>query len=360
MPISAALQISHVIITGLLLALLAPQWHGYAQPEAPTPDSLRAYPSSSVIVSQPIANEKRAMLESLLSESMTIEGRSDIAKKLCPMELAPSNPTDAALKSSLAITEASIATELRFERLAEATSSSGIENFSVTVDFSPNRVALQHSDPRYPSEAAGVSVPMPYYKPRPVRLEGRLGADIIALIPATRECAVQSVAICARRYTKNETLSIAPYQAVASRSIVELKADALYSPPQGIEGKITVSLLSSEPNPLREPWLATASGFGTLSKAIEWKPTRPVPNRNSDQESVRFNPILHLPSHLAVESRVDIGTAIKPLRTARTRVNIEVNKTLIPRLEKILVNRSEVTIEGGECYLITKWSEGSV
>jgi hypothetical protein len=155
-------------------------------------------------------------------------------------------------------------------------------------------------------------------------------------------------------------LTIAPYQAVASRSIVELKADALYSPPQGIEGKIVVSLLSSEPNPLREPWFAAASGFGTLSKAIEWKPPRPVPNRNSDQASTRFTPLSQFPSHLAVESRVDIGTEINPLRTARTRVNIEVNKTLLPRLEKIIVNRSEVTIEGGECYLITKWSEGSV
>ena len=321
-----------------------------AAQDAPRP-TLRPYPTSAQIASLPLTTEKRAILEQLFLPEIPAQALKDRTQKLCPHALTQQAPVDDSTKKGIADVSTSIITELHFRREGEK-SNLELGEFSMIVELTPSKVFLQHHFPRFPSDAAGVNVPVAGQTTRPVRLEGKFGADILALVPPLRDCGVQSVALCPRRYTKNDELLRAPYVVQAIRPLVTMKADGVFAPPSGTSGKVMTSLLASTGVALPHTWFLATSGSGTLSQAIEFETLRD--KKNTTQSPLHAST---LPAHLAIESRVDLGREEGSVRTVSRRTSVELSSVTIPQLPNLEVGTSELTIEGGQCYLLSTWNE---
>jgi hypothetical protein len=316
----------------------------------PTAITYRPYPSSELISPQSLAPETRAIIEQLFRTEIPVATFRARDKDLCPQSISKVAPVDDSANRAIATTDVAVALELFFERNEPPT---GLElsSFSVVVEFSPTRVFLQHSAPRFPSDAGGFTAPMANATTRPVRLEGRLGADILALIAPLKECRVQAVAFCARRYTKEEVLLRAPYSIKAIRPLINAKSDGVYAPPNNSTGRLMVSLLGSAGLKLPKPWFTVKEGSGTLSEAISISTPR---EQRTSQPTLTIE---KLPTQVAVESRADFGNSQGVVRTAIKRANIELSTIDIPDINNLEVGTSALSIEGGECYLVTRWLE---
>ena len=311
----------------------------------------RPYPTSSQVISQPLSNEKRAILEQLFLPQIPAQALKDRTKTLCPHALSRQEPVDESTKKGLAEVSAAITTELHFRREGEKTNLE-LGQFSLSVELTPSRVFLRHLSPRFPSDAAGFTASAAGLTARALRLEGKFGADILALVPPLRGCGVMSVALCPRRYTKNDELLRAPYVVEALRPLVTMKADGVLAPPPGSSGKVMASLLASEGIAIPHTWFLATSGSGTLSQAIEFNTLRDA--KNTTQPPL---PVSTLPKHLAVESRVDFGREEGSVRTTSKRASIELSSFTLSQLPDLEVGTSELTVEGGQCYLLSAWSE---
>jgi hypothetical protein len=188
-----------------------------------------------------------------------------------------------------------------------------------------------------------------------VRVEGKLGSDILALVPATRECGVQAVALCPSTFKPPNTLLRAPYKLKGARAIINLKADGLYSPPKDAIGVITASLMASPPLRLPEKWRSSSKGSTTLSAEVKHSDNAALP-ANLPQ----FITIDSLPFYASIEARVDVGSEQSALRTARKRINLDISPIIIKAQEHLFIEKTEFSVEGGECYLISSWVEGTV
>jgi hypothetical protein len=192
---------------------------------------------------------------------------------------------------------------------------------------------------------------MAHQTTRPVRLEGKFDSDIFALVPPVRECGVQGVTICTRRFTTNDELLQAPYALKSVRPLVTAKADGVYVPLGGVVGKLVVGLHASPGVRLPAQPIITKAGAETLSEAVEYRTPR-------EQRTVQPPlTIESFPFQAAVESHVDFGRAEGSIRSVSKRVNIEVSKISITDLSDIQVGTSAITVQGGECYLLSQWGE---
>jgi hypothetical protein len=313
-----------------------------------------SYPTAPTISSAPLAPEKRELLNKLFRFDLTYDERVDISEKLCPQALTTSSPDPDLAKSAVLVTEASLATELLFERSTES-GINEVSSISFVLAMHANRALLQHRQPRFPSATAGFLAPMPNDRPRAVRVEGKLGSDILALVPATRECGVQAVALCPSTFKPPNTLLRAPYKLKGARAIINLKADGLYSPPKDAIGVITASLMASPPLRLPEKWRSSSKGSTTLSAEVKHSDNAALP-ANLPQ----FITIDSLPFYASIEARVDVGSEQSALRTARKRINLDISPIIIKAQEHLFIEKTEFSVEGGECYLISSWVEGTV
>jgi hypothetical protein len=247
-----------------------------------------------------------------------------------------------------------LAIELLFHRAADV-SASFIDSFSLIVEFSPTRVLMRHMRPRFPSDLPGYSAPLSSEATRPVRIEGEMGADLFMLIPPVRECGVQALAICPRRFEKIARLLAAPYELKKMRLLLNAKADAVLAASGDTSRKVMVSVLGSQGTSLPSEWFKSVSGPQTLSVtqsvSHDLKSTDPQPS---------FEVIDTLPARASVESRVDVGTDAHVLHSTRKRTSIEVSTIELPKMPNLLVGRSPLSVEGGQCYLLAQWSEESV
>jgi len=321
--------------------------------QGPAPTALRPYPTSPTLTAHPLPESKRVVLAQLFSPPISPDTLNVRSQQLCQPTISRLVPADDSTKKAVATTAVTVASELIFERQGTV-SGPELPAFSLIVEFSPARVLLQHMSPRFPSDASGFSVPMAHQSTRPVRLEGKFDSDIFALVPPLRECGVQGVAICARRFTKNDELLQAPYTLKSVRPLVTAKADGVYAPLGGVVGKLVVSLHGSAGVLLPARWSVAKSGAQTLSEVVELSTTR---ERRSTQPPFTIE---SFPFQAAFESRVDFGREEGSIRTVSKRVNIEVSKISIADLSDIEVGTSAVTVQGGECYLLTQWTEEAV
>ncbi|MFN5064046.1 MAG: hypothetical protein ACK5GN_14525 [Pseudomonadota bacterium] len=317
--------------------------------QTPTPTDLHAYPQSSLITSLPLAPEKRAILEQLFLPEIPAPALKKRSQSLCPHTIIRQQPLDDSISKAVSETRASIAVEVQFRR-DDARPSIELDQFAVFVEFSPSRILARHRSPRFPSDAAGFSVPMADQTTRPLRLEGQFGADVLVLVPPLRECAVQAVALCPRRYSKNNELLLSSYTLSALKPLVTMKSDGVFVSPGNTAGKIMASLLASSGVTLPKPWFSSVSGSGTLSQGIEYS----TPSEPSDTSQTAFNAAT-LPLHIAVESRIDFGRDEISIRTASKRTTVELASFTLSELADLEVGTSELTVAGGTCYLVSQW-----
>jgi hypothetical protein len=312
------------------------------------PDS---YPTSRTLTPETLAASKRSVIETLINGKLTAKDFPKLAQEICPHNLSRAAVSDDSVKSSVADNRVAIMTELLFEKQQGAPSTFP-EHFSFLLDFSPTRALLQHLSPRFTSDAAGFSVPLPSDMIRSVRVEGTMGGDILAFIPPVRECGLQALVACPRRYEKIDRLVTSPYALTGARFLVEAKADGVVASPDGKPLRVMASIRHTGGVSMPEEWFSVATTNQTTSVA------RNVAHDRSQPKTLpAFVPITSWPLNIAVESRVDIGTESKPLKTARKRLNIEISKFTVAAKPAVIIGKNSMSIEGGECYLISQWSE---
>jgi hypothetical protein len=289
-----------------------------------------------------------------VNEQLPDQEKKKALGNLCAQRITALSSSSELTKKSIAETKASLATELLFEKNKDAPGTL-VDNFSFLVELSQYRAFAQHRHPRFPSDAAGFSIPLSKNVTRATRFEGRLGADIFALVPPLKECRVQSIAICSRRYEKGDRLIQSPYSLKSVRVLVDGKAEAILAPTAASTGKVMASLRGTSNIELPTTWFRETVGMKTISAKYEFKHPR-----NASDGSPSFLPITTYPFIASFEARADLGSEALPLRTSRKLVAIEIQPFKLTDKADLLVGNSELSIEGGECYLLTQSIEDTI
>jgi hypothetical protein len=309
------------------------------------------YPSASLIEPRQLSAEQRSVLSRLFEPNLSADLLAKRSSELCAKPILNSAPQSDFTKKSVTKTESSVVTEVLFEHSGEKRGIE-LERFSVLVQFERSRVIARHLSPRFQNDVGGFRVPMAPSSTRAVRLEGRLGADVVAFVAPLNDCSQRAVALCPRRFTKNDELLRSPYIAKSVRPIVDLKADGVISAPSGSSGKIVTSLLASPGISIPKEWSKSSSGAGTTSQEVEF--SLPSDERRSAQAAL----LIGLgPLNFAVESRVDLGQEDQVIRRTGERIDIEVGTVKVGDFYDIELGTAELSVEGGECVLVVESSE---
>jgi hypothetical protein len=313
------------------------------------------YPSTSEITATSLDAETHALLAQVMS-SPKREGdkqeekvRAKTRSALCADRIKPPSESSAAVKAALSVTETNIATEIEFKRGSGGRQTEA-ESFSVRLEFSRDDLLIRSSLPRYASDAAGLLVPLSERTKRSVWVEGKLGSDLLFIIPPVAECSVQAVAVCPRTYVPRSTLATTTYSPIGARYYVSGKADGLFALGANETGKIQANIRASKGIDLPNPWFKFDSSR-TPSATIRFSSIK----ADSNEKAVLTTG--ELPLLGAVETSLDFGTETNVLRTVASRSSIEVTRFDLPEGEKITVRSSPLSIERGPCYLVTKFRD---
>jgi hypothetical protein len=334
----------YVILLHLLSLLLLPDT-SVAQPspslaalDTPRPQ----YPSSSLLAASLLDQKRRSLLMQTFEENISPIDTKAVLEQLCPIELSKREVPNPSLAKAVTVTKSDFAVEFRFSYKGDP-NKTHINSYSVHIDFSPQQVLLRHSSPRFKSHATGFLVPFARDVSRPIRLEGTLNSDMVAFVPPTRDCGVQGLMLCPRRYAHRDTLLLSPYELTDFRAIVNAKADGILSAEDNSPHKIMTSIQASKNIDLPPTWSHTKTGTKLIESSIELQGSTDAP----------FKPIHALPIQMAVQSKVDLGSLEKPLRSVSKTTTVEVSQVLIAERTNTRVGKSLVTIEGGTCYLVS-------
>lgn len=318
-------------------------------PNAVEPTALH-YPTSSEIKPEALDETRRGLLSDLIEDKVPRQKLPKAIEQLCPYEIARSSSLDPSVSSALATLKSDFGIEARFT-FNGSMKETHIKEYSILVEFEPQQVLLRHSSPRFKSEGMGFYVPFPRDFVRAVRLEGTLNADILAFVPPTRECGVQAVVLCPRRYAHREKLVQSPFTLTDVRALPHAKADGLHAPTENTVQKVVASLRASTNIKLPREWSATSEGSTTLSSTV---------TADGSAMASNYSPIDKLPIYMALEARVDVGTKDAPLRISSKKRSVEISTIDISERFKMRVGRSDLYVEGGGCYLIAAWEQESI
>jgi len=312
-----------------------------------------SYPTDSLIRSEPLDQGRRELVRSLIDETLDEIKRKRVRDSLCPLDVSQSRLSDESAKRALPIVENSVVTEILFERPDEPASSAP-KQFSLLVEFSLTRVLLQHSLPRFPGDAPGQSVVFPSGTSRGVWLQGKLGADIFALVPSVRECGIRAVVLCPRSFKPQDILADSGFKPKGVRVLVTAKADGVFANPVGTTGKVVASIRGSDTIRLPKEWSNSAVGNKEPAAAI-----KVIAARNDRSQWPPFSPFT-LPWLAAVESRTDFGSETLVYRSSSKTTSVEISEYQVKEIPAIAVGYSEYSVEGGACYLLAEWSKSSL
>jgi hypothetical protein len=307
-----------------------------------------SYPSSPLITAEPLDQTRRELLHSVINAPRGKPVKPKVLEQLCPFTLIESTAREDAARESLTVVENSVATEVLFERV-EGTGERAPQRFSFLVEFSLGRVLLQHSDPRFSSDAGGLSAPYPSDTSRALWSEGGLGTDMFVLIPPLKACNVQAVVLCPRSYQHPNKLVDSEFRPVAARFIVTAKADGLYTNPAGTTAQVMASLQGSKNVALPREWSAT-----TVADKDPAATVRLETPRGDRSQYPSFIP-MELPTVAAIRSRLDFGRRDAVLRMAFKETDIEISSFEVSALPSIQSSNSVFNVHRGACYLVTQW-----
>ena len=315
----------------------------------------RAYPTSSAIEATPLQAEQHARLASLITAPRDPKLRKKITDQLCPATIRRAEIVSDSVKPVLSVVETSGAAEILFSRPANDTQT-GPTQFSYLVEFFPNQVLVKHSTPRYLSEAAGVAAPYPLDYTRGVWTEGKLGTDVLVLIPSTRDCGVQAVVLCPRVYQHPDKLVTSAFTPAAARWLYTAKADGLAASMLGVSdapeaAKVMASIQGNKNIALPSQWFA----IGTDNK----NPAATIKHSIARQDPKALPPFtaMRLPHLIALQSRLDFGSQSSVLRTATRSTTVEISEFPVKNLSSVQVGHTLFSVQDGTCYLVAQWGE---
>jgi hypothetical protein len=315
----------------------------------------RSYPTSSVFEGAPLQTQLRARLESLITAPRDPKLRRKLTDQLCPVSIRRAEIVGDGVKPVLSVVENSGATEILFSR-PESDTQTGPSQFSYLVEFYPNQVLVRHNTPRYASEAAGIAAPFPTDHTRGVWSEGKLGTDVLVLIPSTRDCGVQAVVLCPRVYQHPDKLVPSSFTPRAARLLYTAKADGLAASTLGTSeapeaAKVMASIQGNKNAALPSQWFVVGNDnrnpAATIKHSIARQDPKALPPFTATQ----------LPHLIALQSRLDFGSQTSALRTATRTTTVEISEFPVSNLDSVQVRNSLFTVEGGTCYLVAQWGE---
>lgn len=312
-------------------------------------DEPRPYPASSAIETTAISPERRARLESLITAPNDPKIRKKITDQLCPPAITRAEIVTDSVKPVLSVVENSAATEIVFSRPTSDTQT-GPTQFSYLVEFFPTQVLLRHGAPRYASEAAGVIAPFPADHTRGVWTEGKLGTDMLVLIPSTRDCSTQAVVLCPRVYQHPDKLVRSSFTPTAARLLYNAKADGLAAAALGTPeaGRVMASIQGSSAVSLPPQWFVVGNDPRNPAATVKHS------TRGADGKSPPpFTPTT-LPFAITLQSRLDFGTQTAVLRTATRATTVEITELPVRDLNSVQVRNSFFSVEEGTCYLVAQ------
>jgi hypothetical protein len=315
----------------------------------------RPYPASNTFEGVSLQAEQRGRLSTLITAPRDPKLRRKITEQLCPGSIRRAEIVSDAVKPVLSVVEVSGATEILFSRPSDTTQT-GPTQFSYLVEFFPNQVLVRHSTPRYISEAAGVIAPFPVDYTRGVWTEGKLGTDMLVLIPSTRDCGVQAVVLCPRVYQHPDKLVVSQFAPSAARWLYTAKADGLAA----------AALVTTEA-PEKARVMASIQGNKNVTLPSQWfvvgndnkNPAATIKHSIARQDPRALPPFMamQLPHLISLQSRLDFGSQTSVLRTATRSTTIEISEFPVRNLDSVQVRNSLFTVEGGTCYLVAQWGE---
>ena len=335
------------LLSGLsLVSLITPTHDTYGQVQ---------YPTTSEITPTPLDEESRRSLVTLLLPPKLGGGSEALREKLkarqalCAARVSSSEQSNSSVKAALAITESDLAVEVEFSK-GSGKRETEAPGFSIYAHFTKDDVLIRSSLPRFASDQAGLSAIFPGQTRRLAWVEGKKGSDLLFIIPETRDCAVQAIAVCPRIYVPHSTLGTSTYYPSGIRFAASGKGDGLFALGAGQKGKIQASMLATKGIQLPNPWFATDSS-NTPAVNIKYN------NIKNDSVVLPSFTKGELPLLGASETRLDLGTETESLRAISLRTNIEVTKFDYPTGDRTRVRGALLNIEEGACYLISRWQE---
>ena len=306
----------------------------------------QSYTTSSSIEAQPLAETSAKAIASFLSLPLKSQHRKQLAAEVCQSGVSRPDAASEQIKVALGLTEAEITAELTFEN---ASNNNATANY--LFEFSQDAVLIRSSNPRYESQAEGLRVGYPHESTKTIWFEGKLDTSILFLIPPVRDCSTQFILACPRSYSKSRTLDETSVTIRQARYFSSAKADGLFKAPEGTDGKIQASLLSSSRVTLPTTWSSENTSRETPSASI--KQQRPL---NTHASALSFSPI-SAPFADSIEARLEYGEPSKVLRRLHTRATFSASPFRLESPQGVKVELSELTLQPGSCFVISRRKE---
>lgn len=315
---------------------------------SPTPTPPGKFADTWQITPSALTPEQIQMLSELTTLPENSTGILRARKELCTARIAPP-PADTTVKAALSLTESDLSADILFERETAANEAPAAP-IAISVEFIEESIFLKTSIPRFQSEAGGMLIAPDKVAARTLWLEGKNDASVLAFALPLRTCATRSVVLCPRSFQARSKLIRNGYHPVGIRYYVKTKTDGLFATAENEHGRIRASLLASPGVGVPEKWFDEVLDAPTPSATLKYQRLR----SNSPAPEFARGP---LPLRGSVESRLDFGKGSDVLRTISKRTTIEVTEFQLPENQRVVVHLANIALEGGSCYLVTKWSE---
>jgi hypothetical protein len=186
--------------------------------------------------------------------------------------------------------------------------------------------------------------------------EGKLGTDMLVLIPSTKACGVQAVVLCPRVYQHPDRLVASSFTPRAARLLYTAKADGLAASALGTSeapetGRVMASIQGNKNVVLPSQWFVVGNDNRNPAATIKHSIAR------QDPRALPPFTAMQLPHLISLQSRLDFGSQTSVLRTATRSTTVEISEFPVSNLDSVQVRNSLFTVEGGTCYLVAQWGE---
>ena len=304
------------------------------------------YTTSSNLQAQQLDEGTAKAISNFLSLPVKSQHRKQLSAEVCKSGVTRPDSAAEQVKVALALTEADIVAELQFANSSDSTAST-----KYLFDFSQDAILIRSSNPRYESQSEGLRIAYPHESTKTIWFEGKQETSVLFLIPPVRDCSTQFVLACPRSYSKSRTLEGTPVTIQAARYFSSAKADGLFKAPEGKEGKIQASLLSSSRITLPATWSAENVSRETPSASL--KQHRLLDTRSS---AVPFTTI-SVPFEDTLEARLEFGLPTEVLRVLSTRATFAVQPAPMATPQNVRIELADVSLQPGSCFVISRRKE---
>ena len=323
-----------------VLSLLVGEASSYAQ------NQLVQVPftQSSAIQGGPLDPERAKVLLDFNNLPSQKQTRSALTGGFCKPILTQPSPSPDQVKLALALVESEIAPVLSFAQ-------EGGASVDYAVEFDLDHVTLRSSNPRYDSQVNGLRIAYPHDSSSYVWFEAKGGGSVLFIVPPVRDCSVQFIVACPRTYSNARTLDESKWEITGVRYAISSKSDGLFQAPNGEEAKVVASTLATGRVEIPASWSSENVSKDTPSASVKiQKPLNPL-SLSGKLFSVRA-PFLD-----AVEAHLEFGTPSSVKRIVRSRATVEVSPFLLGSAQQVRIERSEIPLNAGSCFVISRRKE---